>query len=33
MQRWKEGDRVRIVERAVTPADTKSGLYYNYYAG
>jgi hypothetical protein len=33
MQRWKEGDRVRITERTATPADTKTGLYYNYYAG
>ena len=33
MQRWKEGDRVRIMERSATSADTKTGLFYNYYAG
>lgn len=33
MQRWKEGDQVRIVERNTTSADSKSGLYYSFYAG
>jgi hypothetical protein len=31
MLKFKEGDRVRIVDRAQTPADVKSGLYYNHY--
>lgn len=33
MLRLKEGDPVRLVSRTPTPADTKSGLYYGYYAG
>jgi hypothetical protein len=31
MLRFKEGDRARIVDRALTPTDAKTGLYYNYY--
>ncbi len=31
MLRWKEGDRAQIVDRAATPADTKSQLFYNHY--
>ncbi len=27
----KAGDRIKIVEREVTPADVKSGLYYDYF--
>lgn len=33
MPAFKEGDRVRIVSRPPTPADTKTGLYYGYYGG
>ena len=33
MAAFKEGDRVCIVERTPTAADTKSGLYYGYYRG
>lgn len=29
----QEGDYVRIVEREVTPADLKSGLYYPFFGG
>ena len=32
MLRLKDGERVRITSRPATPADLKSGLYYNYYA-
>ena len=28
-----EGDRVRIVDREVTPEDVKSGLFYNHFRG
>ena len=31
MLRLKIGDRVRIIDRPTSPADTKSGLFYNYY--
>ena len=31
MLRLKEGDAVRVADRAATPADAKSGLFYNYY--
>ncbi|MCX6374615.1 MAG: hypothetical protein NTU88_01000, partial [Armatimonadetes bacterium] len=31
--RFKEGDYVRIVDREVTPADTKGGMYYPYFRG
>ncbi len=31
MQKLKEGDRVRIVERAPSTTDAKTGLYYSYY--
>lgn len=31
--RFKEGDYVRIVDREVTPADIKGGLYYPYFRG
>lgn len=30
---WKEGDRIRVVDRAQTNSDAKTGLYYNYYRG
>ncbi|CCW35681.1 hypothetical protein [Chthonomonas calidirosea] len=29
----REGDRVRIVDREVTPEDVKSGLFYNHFRG
>jgi hypothetical protein len=29
----KTGERVRVIEREVTPDDVKSGLYYAYFAG
>ena len=32
MLRLKDGDPVRIASRPATPADLKSGLYYNFYA-
>jgi len=31
MLRLKEGECVRIVDRPVTAADVKSGLFYNHY--
>lgn len=31
MIRFKMGDAVRIVDRAATPADMKTGLFYDYY--
>ncbi|HLK58337.1 MAG TPA: hypothetical protein VKU00_17350 [Chthonomonadaceae bacterium] len=31
MLRFKEGDRVRLVDRVPTPSDVKSGLYYGFY--
>lgn len=33
MPRFKEGDRVRIVERGVTLDDRKSNRYYSHMAG
>ena len=33
MLRLKEGDRVRLVDRAPTPSDARTGLYYSYYRG
>ena len=30
---WKEGEKVRIVSRAVTDADRKSNRYYEHMAG
>ncbi|HOP80724.1 MAG TPA: hypothetical protein PLZ21_09195 [Armatimonadota bacterium] len=33
MSPLKTGDRVRIVDRQMTAADTKSGLYYDYFRG
>ncbi len=33
MRKLKQGDNVRIVTRAVTPEDDRSGLYYTHYAG
>ena len=32
MLRLKDGDRVRVAARPATPADAKSGLYYNHYS-
>lgn len=29
----KEGDRVRIADRAATPEDAKTGLYQNHFRG
>jgi hypothetical protein len=31
VRKFKEGERVRVTDRNATPADTKSGLFYNYY--
>jgi ribosomal protein L21E len=33
MAKFKEGDTVAVAAREMTPADTKSGLYYAHYAG
>ena len=33
MPSWKEGDKVRIVSRAVTVADRTSNRYYEHMAG
>lgn len=33
MPRWKEGDRVRIVERPVTEEDRKTNRYFDHMAG
>ena len=33
MPTWKEGDRVRVVTRAVTEDDRKSSRYYEHMAG
>lgn len=33
MPDWKEGDRVRIVERPVTEEDRKKNRYYEHMAG
>ena len=33
MASWKEGDRVRIVKRAVTEEDRKKHRYYEHMAG
>ena len=30
---FKEGDRVRIVDREATAEDLKSGLFYNHFRG
>lgn len=31
MPPFNSGDRVKVIERDVTPGDVKSGLYYDYY--
>src|SRR5689334_7119417 len=31
--KFKEGDRVRIVDREATPEDAKSGLFQNHFRG
>lgn len=33
MPSWKEGDRVRIVKRAVTEEDRKTNRYFEHMAG
>lgn len=33
MSKWKEGDRVRVVQREVTEEDRKSRRYYSHMAG
>jgi len=33
MAKWKEGDRVKIVERPVTDEDRKKTRYYDHMAG
>jgi hypothetical protein len=33
MPNWKEGERVRIVSRAVTEQDRKSNTYFDHMAG
>lgn len=33
MPKWKEGDRVKIVERPVTDEDRKKNRYYEHMAG
>ncbi len=33
MSRWKEGDRVRIVNRDVTEDDRKTGRYFDHMSG
>jgi hypothetical protein len=33
MANWKEGDRVRIVTRAVTEEDRKKNRYFDHMAG
>jgi len=33
MATWKEGDRVRVVRRAVTEDDKKKGQYFEHMAG
>lgn len=33
MPSWKDGDRVRIVRRAVTEDDRKTNRYYEHMAG
>jgi hypothetical protein len=33
MSKWKEGDRVRVVTRAVTEEDRKSNRYWDHMAG
>jgi len=33
MASWKEGDRVRVVTRAVTEEDRKSNRYFDHMAG
>jgi len=33
MSRLKEGDRVRVVEREVTPEDRKTSRYFQHMAG
>jgi len=33
MPTWKEGDRVRIVKRAVSEEDRKANRYYDHMAG
>ena len=31
--KFKEGDRVRIVDREATPEDAKSGMFHNHFRG
>lgn len=33
MANWKEGDRVKIVQRKVTDEDRKKGRYFDHMAG
>jgi hypothetical protein len=33
MAKWKEGDRVRVVKRAVTEDDRKKNKYFEHMAG
>ena len=33
MPNWKEGDRVKIVTRAVTETDRKTNVYFDHMAG
>lgn len=33
MSKWKEGDRVRVIGRAVTEDDRKANVYYSHMAG
>lgn len=33
MAKWKEGDKVRIVQREVTPEDRKLNRYFDHMAG
>lgn len=33
MAAFKRGDRVVVIDRSVTAADRKSGLYYNHFRG
>jgi hypothetical protein len=33
MANLKTGDRVRIADRATTPQDSKTGLFFNHYRG
>lgn len=33
MPKWKEGDRVRVIERTVTEEDRKKNRYFEHMAG